>query len=109
VITSPDYRQISTGYNGFPRGFPDTIENWRTKENKYKYVIHSELNNLLNCPFDTKGCYLYCTTQPCVECMKALIQAGISRIFYINEYDKIDIEAWNNLVLMFDLVVRYLT
>ena len=64
VIVTEDTRQVSIGYNGFPKKLAEHPERWE-KPLKYEYVIHAELNAIMNCPFDTKGCTLYCTHQPC--------------------------------------------
>lgn len=83
VITSPDYRHVSVSYNGFPVGVKETAEKW-TPEYKHRYVIHAELNCIINCPFDTKGCILYCTHKPCPECLKAIINSRIDKLVYIS-------------------------
>lgn len=86
VILSADDRKMSVGYNGFPKGFPDTDENWLS-ENKHNYVIHAEANCLLNSPFDSFGCSIYCTHRPCISCLKLIINAGIVRIVYSERLD----------------------
>ena len=53
---------------------------------KYPYVVHAELNAILNSKNDLRGCSLYVSLFPCNECAKAIIQSGISRIVY--ESDK---------------------
>lgn len=86
IITTPDYRQISMGYNGFPRGLVENNRRWKpdTKEN---FCVHSEANNLINCPFDTKGCYIFSTVEPCHKCLGLLLNAGISRIYFSERYE----------------------
>lgn len=86
VIVSPDGRELSTGYNGFPPAFPDSEENWMS-ENKHKFVIHAELNALLNCPFKTAGCTLYCSHHPCPECVKSALSAGINSFIFTYRAD----------------------
>ena len=82
VIVSADKRQFSFGYNGFPKGFPDTPEALRNKELKNDLTIHAERNALDNCPFPLDGTTLYCTKAPCLECMKGMIQKGVGRLVY---------------------------
>ncbi len=80
---------LSTGYNGFPYGCSDDIYPWeRNGENtKYKYVVHAELNAILNANGKSlKDSILYVDLFPCNECAKAIIQSGISEIVYL--YDK---------------------
>ena len=86
VIVSKDNRQCSIGYNGFPAGVLETPERWERPE-KYDWVIHSEENNLLNCPFSTIGCKMYLTHKPCHKCLLKIVQAGITHVYYLNDYD----------------------
>ena len=51
-------------------------------ESKYAYVVHAELNAILNAPRKVEGCTLYVSLFPCNECAKAIIQAGIKEIVY---------------------------
>lgn len=83
LVATPDYRQISTGYNGFPKGVDETSERI-TRPEKYEWVIHAEENALLNAPFDTKGCTMYCSLMPCYKCLGKMINAGIENIVYLD-------------------------
>lgn len=89
VIVSPDNRKISTGYNGFARGLIETESMWNDRDLKHKLVVHSEINNILNCPFDCTGCKIYVTHQPCSRCLIHLINAGISEVYYSEPYTKL--------------------
>ena len=51
-------------------------------ETKYPYVVHAELNAILNSTGQLKGCRIYVSLFPCHECVKAIIQSGISEIVY---------------------------
>ncbi len=90
VIVSNEYRVVSIGYNGFPNGCSDDIFPWdregEFEDTKYPYVVHAELNAILNSKKDLKGCSIYVSLFPCNECAKAIIQSGISRVVY--ESDK---------------------
>ncbi|MBQ1507785.1 MAG: cytidine deaminase, partial [Erysipelotrichaceae bacterium] len=81
---------VSIGYNGFPRGCDDSIFPWTREggmlDSKYAYVVHAELNAILNSPRSLKDCILYVSLFPCNECAKAIIQSGIRKIVY--ESDK---------------------
>ena len=87
-IVNKDNRIVSLGYNGMPQGCDDDIYPWdRTNknqlENKYLYVVHSELNAILNARGrELNGCKLYVTLFPCNECAKAIIQSGIKEVIY---------------------------
>lgn len=90
VIVSGEHRVVSIGYNGFPNGYSDDEFPWDREGDfgatKYPYVVHAELNAILNSKNDLRGCSIYVSLFPCNECAKAIIQSGISRIVY--ESDK---------------------
>ena len=80
---------LSTGYNGLPYGCSDDEYTWeRTGEDtKYKYVVHAELNAILNAQGkDLKNARIFVDLFPCNECAKAIIQCGIKEVIYL--YDK---------------------
>ena len=84
-----DNKILSTGYNGFPRGCDDNKYPWgkgneNEVENKYFYVVHAELNAILNSTQSVKDSTIYVTLYPCNECAKAIIQSGIKKVIYKN-------------------------
>ena len=91
-VVDQDNKIVTVGYNGMPRGVKDSEVPWAReggfKETKYAYVVHAELNAILNTPRSLKGCTLYVSLFPCNECAKAIIQSGIKKIVY--ESDKYD-------------------
>lgn len=91
-IVNPQKRVVGLGYNGFPYGCEDDEFPWARDgqflETKYPYVVHAELNAILNSIQDLHGCTLYVSLFPCNECAKAIIQAGITCVVY--ESDKYD-------------------
>lgn len=93
IVNPNTKRVISMGYNGMPNGcsdqdFPWTKTSDNESETKYPYVVHAELNAILNAKTSVDGCYMYVTLSPCSECMKAIIQSGIKKIIYKDEYKK---------------------
>lgn len=82
VITDSCNRIISVGYNGFPRWVNDTEERYADQQTKYGFVVHAELNAILNANSAVNGYNLYTTLFPCRECAKAILQAGITQVFY---------------------------
>ena len=90
-IVSQDNIIISTGYNGMPKGCSDDVFPWeRTgEETKYPYVVHAELNAILNANGrDLRGSKLYVALFPCNECAKAIIQSGVKEVVYLSDkYD----------------------
>ena len=82
---------ISDGYNGTPAGFENICENDEgfTKP----YVLHAEANaitKIARSNNNSNGATLYVTTSPCIECAKLIIQAGIIRVVYGEEYHIMD-------------------
>ncbi len=78
---------ISDGYNGTPSGFENICEdeNGVTKP----YVLHAEANaisKVAKSGNSSEGATLYVTASPCIECSKLIIQAGIKRVVYHDEY-----------------------
>ena len=90
-IVSDDNIIISTGYNGMPKGCSDDEFPWDRKgENeaatKYPYVVHAELNAILNASGrDLRGSRIYVALFPCNECAKAIIQCGIKEVIYLSD------------------------
>jgi dCMP deaminase len=78
---------ISDGYNGTPEGFENICEdeNNRTKP----YVLHAEANAITKVAKSnnsSEGSTLYITTSPCLECAKLIIQSGIRRVVFCDNY-----------------------
>ena len=87
-----DDKIIGIGYNGFPRGNNDDNMPWGKEgeylETKYPYVVHAELNAILNSNKSVKDATIYVTHFPCNECSKAIIQSGISKVVYFSDKHK---------------------
>lgn len=86
-IVSPENKIVGVGYNGLPIGLADSDFPWERREGeldqtKYAYVVHAELNAILNAIKELKGCRIYVSLFPCHECAKAIIQSGIKEIVY---------------------------
>jgi dCMP deaminase len=78
---------ISDGYNGTPSGFENNCEdeNGLTK----LYVLHAEANAITKIACsnnNSKDSTLYVTASPCIECAKLIIQAGVKRVVYSEQY-----------------------
>ena len=82
---------ISDGYNGTPSGFENICED---ENNKTKpYVLHGEANAITKVAKSNNsslGATLYVTASPCIECAKLIIQAGIRRVVYSENYRSVD-------------------
>lgn len=80
IVVSPDRRQVSFGYNGFPAGMPDLKSALADNDIKQAHMVHAEDNAIRQCPFPTKGCTLYITRFPCIHCAEKIVAAGIARV-----------------------------
>ena len=82
---------ISDGYNGTPSGFENICED---ENNKTKpCVLHAEANAITKVAKSNNsslGATLYVTASPCIECAKLIIQAGIRRVVYSENYRSVD-------------------
>ncbi len=87
-IVSQDNIIISTGYNGMPKGCSDDEFPWDRDgaETKYPYVVHAELNAILNANGrDLRDSRVYVALFPCNECAKAIIQSGVKEVIYLSD------------------------
>lgn len=75
----------SLGYNGAPRGCQaDEDQRGMERPEKYYWFSHAELNAITNAarvgtPLD--GASLVVTHPPCMDCARAIVQAGIKEVF----------------------------
>ncbi len=85
-IVTPENKIVGVGYNGLPWGCDDNKFPWEREgdmyDTKYAYVVHAELNAILNSIQNLQGCRIYVSLFPCNECVKAIIQSGIKEIIY---------------------------
>ena len=82
LIVTPNRQIVATGFNGLPRGFEDTDDRLQ-RPNKYDFVVHAELNALIQCArngVSPIGCTMYSSFSPCVNCAIAIVQAGIGAV-----------------------------
>lgn len=91
-IVSHNNRILSVGYNGTPNAVNDECFNWGKDgdkyENKYAYVIHAEVNAILNFRGnmnELNGATMYVTLFPCNECAKFIVQSGIKKVIYLSD------------------------
>ena len=105
ALVVKDKMIISDGYNGTPSGFENVCEddNNVTKP----YVLHAEANaitKLARSSNNSDGATLYVTASPCIECSKLIIQAGIKRVIYAEQYrlnDGIDLLRRANIEVIY--------
>ena len=91
AILVKDKMIISDGYNGTPAGFENICED---ENNLTKpYVLHAEANAITKVAASSnssRGATIYVTTAPCIECAKLIIQSGIKRVVYSENYRVMD-------------------
>jgi len=86
VIVNDNHVIVSIGYNGFPIGFNDDVDERHERPIKYKYTEHAERNAIYNAAkigISTKDCTIYVSLFPCADCARAIIQSGIKKIVCI--------------------------
>lgn len=91
AIIVKDRTIISDGYNGTPSGFDNCCED--ENGDTHWYVLHAEANAILKLASSTqsaKGATLYITLSPCKECSKLIVQSGITKVYYVNEYKDLE-------------------
>lgn len=85
-----DKRIIAGGYNGSITGGEHCIdEGCYVIDNHCVRTIHAEMNALLQCAkfgVPTANAEIYVTHFPCLQCCKAIIQAGIKVVYYAEDY-----------------------
>ena len=86
AIVNDNKKIVGIGYNGFPQGLDDDLYPWSREgsfqDTKYAYVVHAELNAILNATQNLQACAIYVSLFPCNECAKAIVQAGIKTVVY---------------------------
>ena len=83
VITTKDHQILATGFNGFPRGVNENIEERWDRPLKYDLIEHAERNAIYHAArhgVSLRGATAYLNWYPCKDCTKGIIQAGIDEI-----------------------------
>lgn len=103
VITDQNNRILGVGYNGFPHGLVDN--NLPTnRPDKYHWMVHSERNALSNCVVRPDNGIAYVTGQCCNDCIMALWQEGVKKVFMIDDHGTVLFD--DNAKKRFDLFVE---
>jgi dCMP deaminase len=83
VIVGPAHEIRSTGYNSFPRGIRDDVPERLQRPEKYLWIEHAERNAIFNAAragTPLEGCTIYVEIMPCMDCTRAIVQAGIRQV-----------------------------
>ena len=88
VIIGPNHEIRSTGYNSFPRGIRDDVPERLVRPTKYLWIEHAERNAICNAAragTATEGCTIFVEIMPCMDCARAVVQAGIVEVVVSSE------------------------
>src|SRR5512137_1572307 len=88
VIVAPNHEIRSTGYNSLPRGIRDDVPERLERPTKYLWMEHAERNAIYNaarCGTPLEGCTIYIQLMPCMDCARAIVQAGIREVVVSRE------------------------
>ena len=83
IIAGPAHEIRSTGYNSFPRGIRDDVPERLERPTKYLWMEHAERNAICNAArvgTPLQDCTLYVELMPCMDCGRAIVQAGIIEV-----------------------------
>ena len=91
VVVDKNNKLLAVGYNDWAKGIKDGSLSWSNDfgenkkdilKTKYPYVVHAEVNAILNAGGLVEDGKIYCLLFPCNECAKIIIQSGIKTVFY---------------------------
>lgn len=88
VIVGPAHEIRSTGYNSLPRGIRDDVPERLQRPTKYLWMEHAERNAIYNAAragTSTEGCSMYVQIMPCMDCARAIVQAGLKEVVISRE------------------------
>jgi dCMP deaminase len=103
AVITKNNRITSTGYNGTPSGtmncadansrlnLEDPEESLKHNRFSSQFEIHAEMNAIIDMAkrgISPEGCTIYTNIMPCKDCAKLIVAAGITRLVYLNEYDR---------------------
>ncbi|MFW6243134.1 MAG: deoxycytidylate deaminase, partial [bacterium] len=99
IVNNDDLNPISLGYNGFPKGILDNIDERHQRPLKYEFTVHAEQNAIANAAKNgqsTNGCSMYVNFFPCSRCAGLIVNSGIKKVYVKNKPDYND-ERWGDL------------
>ena len=107
AVIVKDKRVISVGFNGFPQYVEDNIAFYNDREEKYRRVIHAEVNAILFAKRELSGCTIYVYPMPpCSNCTSLIIQSGIEKIVTVKP-TKDQLKRWGtNFETAQDMIIE---
>ncbi len=115
AVIVKDGRILSTGYNGTPAGYENCCDHWNgeyTKEHhewSKTYEIHAEMNAIIWAArkgISIEGATIYVSLEPCSECSKNLIAAGIKKIVYDKAYEHTNSDIVSSFIKNNGLIIE---
>ena len=99
IIVNDDHQVLSTGYNSFPRGLNDDLDERQERPEKYFWFEHAERNAIYSAamngiPLKGSTMYLSCSA-PCMDCARAIVNVGIKKVYCKSEDMTKNKEKWN--------------
>ncbi len=86
VVNSENTQVLSIGYNGDHKGGPNSRDSLEVGKSGF---IHAEINALIKCDYNNPANKkMYVTLSPCDVCAKAIINAGIEEVIYLERYEQ---------------------
>src|SRR6266702_7019504 len=85
VLVNDLKQVVGMGYNGFARGIEDSNERLNDRETKYKFIVHAEVNAIIQAGHQARNSILYVypsimAPPVCHDCCKIAIQAGVKGV-----------------------------
>lgn len=107
AIVVKDNEVKGYGWNDFPRGVQQLEERWNDRETKLRYVVHAEVNAILNAGDEARGSTIYIHGFPfaCSGCAKMIAQADIQRVV-IKPIDLKTIDIWREDLLAAETICK---
>lgn len=98
IIVGPDHEIRSTGYNSFPRGVNDLMNERQERPEKYFWFEHAERNAIYNAArvgVPLKECRIYIQGIPCMDCARAIVQSGINEVIVHKQWQDLPLsQKW---------------
>jgi len=97
VVVGSDNEVRSVGYNSYPRGINDNLPERQVRPEKYFWFEHAERNAVYNATLlgtSLKGCRMYTNGIPCMDCARAIVQAGIKEVIIDKKWDDNNDDIW---------------
>jgi deoxycytidylate deaminase len=103
VALRPDNSVAAVSYNGAP---PNIDIDWSDRDERRKYVIHSEIN-LLRFIKPHECDRVAITLSPCVDCLKNMAAYGVKQIFFLEKYENCDYSVVDKIAKLFKIELNH--